>query len=163
MSRWARALDTPKPESLKPAYTSPSPNTSTLHPAPYAIDAMTLSHQRTSFTSMSGRVECQGASPAAHAADLGLDREAMKDALIIASSAEQDEEPGWTLGNWHFSEVDVSLTQTGETHTICVDIGCTKSVIDRDFLNTHGDPNTHVKQCRTHNTEEHMRSLHGLS
>ena len=44
---------------------------------------------------------------------------------------------GYGFRGWHYATIQARLSQHGQTTSICLDTGCTASLIDRGFLNEH--------------------------
>lgn len=54
---------------------------------------------------------------------------------VIRSDAKQPTRNGYGFRGWHYVTVQASLKTDGQLHAICLDTGCTMSLIDRSFLN----------------------------
>ena len=54
---------------------------------------------------------------------------------IIKSTAAPEAEPGFGFRNWRYMEVNIMLQPKGSVEQVCLDTGCTMSLVDREFLN----------------------------
>ena len=53
---------------------------------------------------------------------------------VVSSVADDLRGDGYGFRGWHYATIEVKFTITGPLHTICMDTGCTMSLIDRNFL-----------------------------
>ena len=53
---------------------------------------------------------------------------------VIESDATDDKIAGYGFRGWQYVTAMVRLRQDGPTESICIDTGCTMSIIDREFL-----------------------------
>ena len=53
---------------------------------------------------------------------------------VIESDATQIKEPGHKFRRWQYATIRVTLRENGTLEPVCVDSGCTMSLVDRKFL-----------------------------
>lgn len=57
--------------------------------------------------------------------------------LIIKSVAPSVISDSWNFKGWRYTTVKTKFDPTGEDHSVCIDLDCTISLIDIDFLKQH--------------------------
>jgi hypothetical protein len=67
---------------------------------------------------------------------------------LLESSAERKAPPGFSFRTWKYATVAVALSPEGSSEQVCVDSGCTMSLIDRDFLHQKL-PNARVQHTKS--------------
>ena len=53
---------------------------------------------------------------------------------VVSSNADGMKGDGYGFKDWHYATIEVKFAISGDLHTICLDTGCTMSLIDRAFL-----------------------------
>ena len=70
---------------------------------------------------------------------------------LIESTAKPTHTPGYAFRSWQYAAAQTSLTSLGKTETICLDTGCTMTLIDKEFL-LRQDPNIDIHKRQTETT-----------
>ena len=65
--------------------------------------------------------------------------------MLIESDAPSDRELGFGFRKWHYMEVQIHLSQSGAMEFVCLDSGCTMSLIDGNFPRIHA-PNQTIQK-----------------
>ena len=63
---------------------------------------------------------------------------------IIESTAANSDKPGFNFRSWHYATIQASLTKKGASHDLCINSGCTLSLIDKNFLLNQA-PNAEIR------------------
>ena len=61
----------------------------------------------------------------------------MPNKKLVRSNATNISAKGYGFQGWRYATVQARLSQDGQVVSICLDTGCTASLIDRGFLNEH--------------------------